>query len=248
MALIWSTRASLIEKDSGRQDQVHLGPGPDLAGRAGRAQGQSGRQGRRDEVHRLRRRIPKKQLVMFDMLGQGPANPATDALIPEDKKSINPVDPANMRSRSRSTWSGTPTNYGAALDEYHRRSSRPDPLGESTGDARQLAASNAEAGRHSLLTHGAAARSFSPLAYVAVPRRREMELHAARAGPRAIWRAAHRSAGAARCSCARSASAPSSPSSSVVAAYASPSSGFAARRRSGWSPSSASSSRSGSRC
>ena len=39
---------------------------------------------------------PKKQLVMFEMLGQGPANPAADALIPDDKQRINPVDPANM--------------------------------------------------------------------------------------------------------------------------------------------------------
>ncbi|CCV15201.1 hypothetical protein MESS4_750136 [Mesorhizobium sp. STM 4661] len=38
----------------GRQDQVHLGPGPDLARRAGSAQEQPRRQGRGDEVHRQR--------------------------------------------------------------------------------------------------------------------------------------------------------------------------------------------------
>ena len=42
---------------------------------------------------------PQKQLVMFDKLGQGPANPAADALIPADKKRINPVDPENMKKQ-----------------------------------------------------------------------------------------------------------------------------------------------------
>ena len=53
MALIWSTRASHSRSRFERADQVHLGPGPDLAGRARGDQEQSRRQGRRDEVHRL---------------------------------------------------------------------------------------------------------------------------------------------------------------------------------------------------
>ena len=44
---------------------------------------------------------PQKQLVMFDKLGQGPANPAADALIPADKKRINPVDPGQHEEADR---------------------------------------------------------------------------------------------------------------------------------------------------
>ncbi len=45
---------------------------------------------------------------MFEMLAQGPANPAADALIPADEaaasiRSIRPISPC----RSRSTWRGT---------------------------------------------------------------------------------------------------------------------------------------------
>ena len=55
---------------------------------------------------------------MFDMLGQGPANPATDALIPADKKRINPVDPANMSKQVPLDMEWYAENYGKALDEY----------------------------------------------------------------------------------------------------------------------------------
>ena len=61
---------------------------------------------------------PKKQLVMFDLLGQGPANPAADALIPDDKKRINPVDPANIAKQIPLDMDWYATNYGPALDEY----------------------------------------------------------------------------------------------------------------------------------
>ena len=53
MAIIWSTRASLLDHDFERADQVHLGPGLDFAGRARGDQEQSRRQGGGDEVHRL---------------------------------------------------------------------------------------------------------------------------------------------------------------------------------------------------
>ena len=55
---------------------------------------------------------------MFDKLGQGPANPATDALIPADKKRINPVDPENMKKQIALDMDWYAKNYGAALDEY----------------------------------------------------------------------------------------------------------------------------------
>ena len=47
-----------------------------------------------------------------------PANPAADALIPDDKKRINPVDPANMAKQIALDMEWYAANYGAALDEY----------------------------------------------------------------------------------------------------------------------------------
>ena len=47
-----------------------------------------------------------------------PANPATDALIPNDKKRINPVDPANISKQVALDMNWYADNYGAALDAY----------------------------------------------------------------------------------------------------------------------------------
>ncbi len=101
MALIWSTRASLIEKDSGVRikfiwDQGLISPGAMAV--------LKGNPGGKDNAMKFiaSAQEPERQLVMFQMLGQGPANPATDALIPADQKGINPVDSANMAHGSRS--------------------------------------------------------------------------------------------------------------------------------------------------
>lgn len=117
MALIWSTRASLIEKDSGGQikfvwDQGLISPGAMAVIK--------NNPGGKDAAMKFiaSAQDPQKQLVMFDMLGQGPANPATDALISADKKRINPVDPANMVKQVALDMPWYADNYGAALDAY----------------------------------------------------------------------------------------------------------------------------------
>jgi putative spermidine/putrescine transport system substrate-binding protein len=61
---------------------------------------------------------PEKQLVMFDMLSQGPANPMTDDLIPEDQRRFNPVAPDNYAQQVALNTEWYEENYGAALDEY----------------------------------------------------------------------------------------------------------------------------------
>lgn len=117
MALIWSTRASVLEKDSGGQikfiwDQGLISPGAMAVIK--------NNPGGRDNAMKFiaSAQDPKKQLVMFDMLGQGPANPATDALIPADQKRLNPVDPANMSKQIALDMNWYAENYGAALDAY----------------------------------------------------------------------------------------------------------------------------------
>ena len=117
MALIWSTRASLIEKDSGGSikfiwDQGLISPG---------AMGVlKGNPGGKDNAMKFiaSAQDPAKQLVMFEMLGQGPANPAADALLTPEQKKLNPVDPENMKNQLALDMAWYETNYGPALDEY----------------------------------------------------------------------------------------------------------------------------------
>ena len=117
MAIVWSTRASLIEQDSGGRikfiwDQGLISPGA-LAVLKGNPGGKEAAM-----KFIASAQDPEKQLVMFEKLGQGPANPAADALIPEDKRRINPVDPANMEKQIPLDMEWYAANYGAALDEY----------------------------------------------------------------------------------------------------------------------------------
>ncbi|ABR59611.1 ABC transporter substrate-binding protein [Sinorhizobium medicae] len=117
MALIWSTRASLIEQDSGGRikfiwDQGLLSPGAMAVIK--------GNPGGRDAAMKFiaSAQDPQKQLVMFDLLRQGPANPAADALIPEEQKRQNPVDPANMSKQIPLNMEWYAEHYGPALNEF----------------------------------------------------------------------------------------------------------------------------------
>jgi len=117
MALVWSTRARLIEQDSGGEitfiwDQGLLSPGAMAVVK--------GNPGGRDAAMQFiaSAQDPAKQLVMFEMLGQGPANPAADAMLPPDDARFNPVDPANFAKQITLDMAWYEANYGAALDEY----------------------------------------------------------------------------------------------------------------------------------
>jgi putative spermidine/putrescine transport system substrate-binding protein len=117
MALIWSTRASLLDQDPAGQvkfiwDQGLISPGALAVIK--------NNPGGKDAAMKFIASAsdPQKQLVMFNLLGQGPANPATDALIPADKKKYNPVDPANMAKQVALDMPWYADNYGAALDAY----------------------------------------------------------------------------------------------------------------------------------
>lgn len=117
MALIWSTRASLLEQDTNGQikfvwDQGLISPGA-MAVIKGNPGGSANAM-----KFIASTQDPKRQLVMFDMLGQGPANPAADTMIPADKKRLNCVDPGNMTKQVALDMPWYAVNYGAALDDY----------------------------------------------------------------------------------------------------------------------------------
>lgn len=117
MALIWSTRASLIEKDSGGQIKFIWDQGLISPGALGVLKGNPG--GKEAAMKFIAStQDPQKELIMFEKLGQGPANPAADALIPEDQRHLNPVDPANMAKQIPLNMEWYAENYGKALDEY----------------------------------------------------------------------------------------------------------------------------------
>jgi putative spermidine/putrescine transport system substrate-binding protein len=117
MAIVWSTRAMLIEQDSGGQikfiwDQGLLSPG---------ALGViKNNPGGKDNAMKFiaSAQDPKKQLVIFDMLGQGPANPEADALIPADKQQYNCVAPDAIKKQIALDMPWYSKNYTAALDAY----------------------------------------------------------------------------------------------------------------------------------
>ncbi len=117
MALIWSTRAKLIETDSGGDvkfiwDQGLIAPGAMAV--------LKGNPGGKEAAMKFiaSAQDPAKQVVMFKMLGQGPANPAADALLPPEEARYNPVDPANFAVQIPLDMPWYEQNYGAALDEY----------------------------------------------------------------------------------------------------------------------------------
>ncbi|SEK71373.1 putative spermidine/putrescine transport system substrate-binding protein [Roseovarius nanhaiticus] len=117
MALIWSTRARLLDQDTDGevsfiwQDGI-LSPGTMAVIK--------GNPGGADAAMKFiaSAQDPEKQLVMFDMLSQGPANPAADDLIPEDQRKYNPVAPDNFAKQIPLDVAWYEENYGAALDEY----------------------------------------------------------------------------------------------------------------------------------
>jgi putative spermidine/putrescine transport system substrate-binding protein len=117
MALIWSTRASILDHDSNGQikfiwDQGLISPGALAVIK--------NNPGGKDAAMKFIASTsdPQRQLIMFNLLGQGPANPAADALIPPDQRKYNPVDPANFSKQVALDMPWYSENYSAALDAY----------------------------------------------------------------------------------------------------------------------------------
>ncbi|WP_227270411.1 ABC transporter substrate-binding protein [Roseobacter weihaiensis] len=117
MALIWSTRAKILEEDSEGDikfiwDDGLLSPGSMAV--------LKDNPGGKDAAMKFiaEAQAPEKQLVMFELMAQGPGNPAADALVPDELKRFNPVDPANFGKQIPLDIAWYEENYGAALDAY----------------------------------------------------------------------------------------------------------------------------------
>lgn len=117
MALIWSTRASLLEQDSDGDIKFTWVEGLIAPGSMAVLKGNPG--GAEAAMNFIASaQDPARQLVLFELLGNGPANPAADALIPEERKRFNPVDPANFAVQVPLNMEWYEENYSAALDAY----------------------------------------------------------------------------------------------------------------------------------
>ena len=117
MALVWSTRGRLIEQDTEGDVKFIWNEGLLAPGAMAVLKGNPGGS---DNAMKFiaSAQDPARQVVMFDMLAQGPGNPAADELIPEDQKHFNPVDPANFDAQIPLDMTWYEEHYGKALDAY----------------------------------------------------------------------------------------------------------------------------------
>ncbi len=117
MGIVWSTRAKLLEQDSGGRIKYIWNEGLLSPGALSVMKGNPG--GKDAAMQFLATtQIPERQLVMFEMLGQGPANPAADALIPAEEARHNCVSPENMAKQIVLNMEWYAANYTATLDQY----------------------------------------------------------------------------------------------------------------------------------
>ncbi|MDS9469309.1 ABC transporter substrate-binding protein [Paracoccus sp. MBLB3053] len=117
MALIWSTRAKVLHKDTEGEvtfiwDDAVVAPGS-----TGVLKNNPG--GTELAMQFIAAsQAPDRQAGLFELLGNGPGNPAADALIPEEERAFNPVDPENFAKQIPLDMAWYEENYSAALDAY----------------------------------------------------------------------------------------------------------------------------------
>ncbi|MBT9386092.1 ABC transporter substrate-binding protein [Pseudooceanicola sp. CBS1P-1] len=117
MALIWNTRAMLLEKDTEGDiaftfDDGIVGPG----GIGVLKDNPGGSEAAMRYIAATQ--DPERQAKLFELLGNGPSNPAADALIPGDQQHLNPMDPANLPRQTALDTDWYARNYGDALNAY----------------------------------------------------------------------------------------------------------------------------------
>jgi putative spermidine/putrescine transport system substrate-binding protein len=117
MAVIWNTRASLLEKDTDGDIGFIWQDGILAPGSTGVLKNNPGG---KDAAMKFiaSAQDPAQQAELFSLLGNGPANPAADALLNDEDKRLNPVDPQNFAAQVPLNMEWYEENYGAALDTY----------------------------------------------------------------------------------------------------------------------------------
>ncbi len=117
MAIIWNTRAMLLDRDTEGEIAMTWAEGIVAPGSTGVLMNNpAGEKAAMEYIAYSQE--PEAQAKLFALLGNGPANPAADALIPDADKFYNPVDPANFAQQTPLDMEWYEENYGAALDAY----------------------------------------------------------------------------------------------------------------------------------
>lgn len=120
MGQIWNTRAKLLNEDTGGRvrwsfEEAVLFPSSWAV--------PTGNPGGREAAMRLIAHMqdPAAQVELLREMGNGPANPAAAALVPDDLKAFNCMDPANLAIQHQIDPEWYAEHYGPVLDDYLRR-------------------------------------------------------------------------------------------------------------------------------
>ncbi len=117
MAIIWNTRAMLLDKDSDGDIAMTWADGILAPGSTGVLMNNpAGEKAAMEYI--AYSQAPESQVTLFELLGNGPANPEADAMIPAEGKFYNPVDPKNFAQQTPLDMAWYEENYSAALDAY----------------------------------------------------------------------------------------------------------------------------------
>ncbi|MBP7242832.1 ABC transporter substrate-binding protein [Amaricoccus sp.] len=117
MGYVWNTRASLLSRDTDGRikwkfDNAFLNPSSWITLKGNPA----GRDVAMDFIASTQK--PESQVVLFEMLRNGPANPEADALIPEDQRHLNCVSPEAVAVQVQLDQDWYADNYTAALEKW----------------------------------------------------------------------------------------------------------------------------------
>ena len=117
MGAIWNTRAQVITEDS--EDRIKWTFDNALLGCSNWGVLKGNPAGTEAAMKFIAyAQDPQSQVELFKMFGNGPANPAAAALIPEDRKHLNCTDPANLPKQIMLSHEWYTDHYAATLEQY----------------------------------------------------------------------------------------------------------------------------------
>ncbi|MFJ3049756.1 ABC transporter substrate-binding protein [Pseudomonas nitroreducens] len=117
MGAIWNTRAQVITEDS--EDRIKWTFDNALLGCSNWGVLKGNPAGTEAAMKFIAyAQDPQSQVELFKMFGNGPANPAAAALIPDDRKHLNCTDPSNLPKQVMLSHEWYTDHYAATLEQY----------------------------------------------------------------------------------------------------------------------------------
>jgi putative spermidine/putrescine transport system substrate-binding protein len=117
MGYIWNTRAILLGRDT--EDKIKWGYDGGFLNSSTWITPKGNPAGRDNAMRFIAfSQDAKGQVMLFDLLGNGPANPEADALIPDNKKALNCVSPEAAAKQVTLNAEWYADNYSSALEKF----------------------------------------------------------------------------------------------------------------------------------